>query len=210
MSEVPREPADRPLTPIEIAAITSVVFQEDSATESPIFFVFGTIQGDWNRMASLMLASNAQVIATGKSALEGGPPVLSAHIREQLEARHVPSSSITEVPDSTNTLQDVTFALPSLREIAGDLDQYDGRIVYVAKAHHSGRCYLTLRRFLPNATLDALVFPAFYDNRPVTAGDWHDWKIGRARVLGEAMRIARYSSKGDIARPETDMAWLLT
>jgi hypothetical protein len=75
-------------------------------------------------------------------------------------------------------------------------------LTFAAKAHHSGRCYLTLRRFLPRTMLFAYTFPAEHGGVLLDASTWHTEPVARARIYGEYLRIRLYAARGDIAAPE--------
>jgi len=191
---IPREGEVPALDERQIAEITRIVFVPSAPEPADVLFVFGTAQADWDGLAGLVRDEFAPRVVLsgqiGKLFYETGKPI--AHVmRDELVAREVPTERIDIQDRSTNTLEDVSFSLPLL--------QGAGRILWAAKAHHSGRCARTLRRFFPSIPLPAFIFAGLYGGAPVTAENWWTTEVGRARVWGEYVRIRTYSERGDIA-----------
>ena len=103
----------------------------------------------------------SRVLVTGLSGrlyYETGRP-LALIMRDELIARGVPSDIILVQDRSTNTLEDVAFSLDVLEQH----DISPESIVFLCKAHHSGRCLRTLRKFFPSQTLSPVTYVAVYD-----------------------------------------------
>lgn len=68
---------------------------------------------------------------------------------------------------------------------------------------HSGRCYLTLKKYFPDAKLTAWTY--FYEDlEGIGPDNWmHDPKAIK-KVYAEYQRILTYSQRGDIERPDHD------
>ena len=199
---IPREIVVEDLSPEEIEHITQTVFvTSDLHPASDLLFIFGTSTIDGEILESV--ARDCQqgrfpkVIVTGLSGRlysETGKPV--AHmIRDELIARGVPSDIILVQDKSTNTLEDVAFSLDVLEKHSISPES----IAFLCKAHHSGRCLRTLRKFFPSQTLLPVPYIAAYDGIKVAEEDWYQHEVSRGRVYGEYLRIIEYTRRGDIA-----------
>ena len=139
----------------------------------------------------------SRVLVTGLSGrlyYETGKPVARI-MRDELIARGVPSDVILVQDRSTNTLEDVAFSLDVLEQH----DISPESIVFLCKAHHSGRCLRTLRKFFPSQTLSPVTYVAVYDGVKISREDWYRHAVSRGRVYGEYLRIIKYTERGDIA-----------
>ena len=152
---IPREVAVEDLLPEEIEHITQTVFVASESQPADLLFIFGTSTIDNKILESVardyQKGHFPRVLVTGLSGRlysETGKPV--AHImRDELMARGVPSEVIHVQDRSTNTLEDVAFSLDVLKQH----DISPESIAFLCKAHHSGRCLRTLRKFFPSQTL---------------------------------------------------------
>ena len=198
---IPREVAVEDLQPEEIEHITQTVFIASESQPADLLFIFGTSTIDNDILESVARDCQQkhfpEVIVTGLSGRlysETGKPV--SHImRDELITRGVRSDTILVQDQSTNTLEDVAFSLAVLK----DHDISPESIAFLCKAHHSGRCLRTLRKFFPSQTLSPVTYLAEYDGVKVSKTDWHQHKVSRSRVYGEYLRIIEYSKRGDIA-----------
>ena len=198
---IPREVTVEDLSPEEIEHITQSVFVASECQSADLLFIFGTSTIDRDALESA--ARDCQrghfpkVIVTGLSGRlysETGKPV--AHImRDELITRGVPSEVILVQDKSTNTLEDVAFSLVVLK----DHDISPESIAFLCKAHHSGRCLRTLRKFFPSQTLSPITYLAEYSGIKVSREDWYQHEVSRGRVYGEYLRIIEYTRRGDIA-----------
>ena len=199
---VSREPEVPDLTPEEVERITRVVFSPSTPLlAADLLFVFGTVHARWDDLAKGWHAGlYPRIVLAGRS----GPSFTERHVptshvmREHLLARGVASTAIAVQDRSSNTREDVLFSLDLIR-VGGVVPR---RLVYAAKAHHSGRCWLTLRRLVPGTELFAYTFPAVHCDVVVEAATWFQHPVARARAYGEYLRILAYSARGDIASPE--------
>ena len=200
---IPREVAVEDLSPEEIENITQTVFvTSDLHPAADLLFIFGTSSIDNEILESV--AHDCQrghfpkVMITGLSGRlysETGKPV--AHImRDELIARGVPSEIILVQDRSTNTLEDVAFSLDVLEKHSISPES----IAFLCKAHHSGRCLRTLRKFFPSQTLLPITYVAEYDGIKICKENWYQHKVSRGRVYGEYLRIIKYTQRGDIAQ----------
>ena len=199
---IPREVAVEDLSPEEIEGITQTVFvTSDPHPAADLLFIFGTSTIDGEVLESVARACLQdrfpRVLVTGLSGRlysETGKPV--AHImRDELIARGVPSDLILVQDRSTNTLEDVAFSLDVLEKH----DISPESIAFLCKAHHSGRCLRTLRKFFPSQTLSPVTYLAEYEGVKISKEDWYQHEVSRGRVYGEYLRIIEYTRRGDIA-----------
>ena len=198
---IPREVAVKDLSSEEIEGITQTVFvASESNQPADLLFIFGTSSIDNEILESV--ARDCQqgcfpkVLVTGLSGRfydETGKPV--AHImRDELITRGVPSDVILVQDRSTNTLEDVAFSLDVLEKHSISPES----IAFLCKAHHSGRCLRTLRKFFPSQTLSPITYVAEYEGVKVSKADWYQHEVSRGRVYGEYLRIIEYTKRGDI------------
>lgn len=99
---------------------------------------------------------------------------------------------------SSNTLENVTETLknPAFKKCRN--------LIFIFKAHASGRGYLTLRKFFPQTKILQQSFAVTYPraSQPIKRETWSTFDFGRRRVWGEFLRIRKYGAKGDIAHQE--------
>ena len=198
---IPREVAVEDLRPEEIEHITQTVFVASDYQSADLLFIFGTSSID--KQILEFLARDCQqlrfpkVLVTGLSGrryYETGRPVASV-MRDELITRGVPADIILVQDKSTNTLEDVMFSLDVL-------DRHKvspNSIAFLCKAHHSGRCLRTLRKFFPFQTLSPITYVAEYEGIRVSRDNWYQHQVSRGRVYGEYLRIIKYTKRGDIA-----------
>ena len=198
---IPREVAVDDLSPEEIERITQTVFVAPEFQLADLLFIFGTSTIDRDALESVardyQKGRFPKVMVTGLSGRlysETGKPV--AHImRNELIARGVPSEVILVQDRSTNTLEDVAFSLDVLEKHSVSPES----IAFLCKAHHSGRCLRTLRKFFPSQTLLPITYVAEYEGVKISKEDWYQHEVSRGRVYGEYLRIIEYTRRGDIA-----------
>ena len=200
-SSIPREVAVENLQPEEIKHITQTVFVASESEPVDLLFIFGTSSIDSEILESVACACQQghfpKVLVSGLSGrryYETGQPLASI-MRDELITRGVPSDIILVQDRSTNTLEDVAFSLDVLEEH----DISPNSIAFLCKAHHSGRCLRTLRKFFPSQTLLPITYVAKYDGIKVSRENWYHHQVSRGRVYGEYLRIIEYTKRGDIA-----------
>lgn len=94
---------------------------------------------------------------------------------------------------SQHTLENVILSLDML-------DKKPNSICFIGKSFHSGRAYLTLKKYLPNVALyQRSVNPLFPSaSMPLDINNWPHEPAFCARVWGEFLRIKKYGERGDI------------
>lgn len=159
-------------------------------------FVFGT-----RRLAPIDLAADlfhrglvCHVVLTGGSRRDLGGLIEALTHQEVLLDRGVPEDRIILESESTNTLENVVFALP---KVAARIDIGSiGAVTVVAKWYHARRCVMTLKPHLPQGVR---YYVASYEPAGRTRADWRLTETGTAKVLEEWQAIPKYLQKGDLA-----------
>lgn len=202
----PREIAKKPPVPPLNATITSLLtelcFRQDNEGEADALFAFGTrtsLDAQTQVISNLLLKCRYPAIV-----LSGGIPDYEGVVHDsRTEAELLSRNLAAFTPEdtalflektSTNTLDNVRRS----HELY-NLTKYK-RIIFVAKSFVAGRCYLTLKKHLPNNIILQKTYDANYheENVTITKYDWHDSKTGRERIWGEFLRIKHYGQRGDI------------
>ena len=115
--------------------------------------------------------------------------------RDLMLASGVAHHQIVVESTSSNTLENVTFALPLVADIHAIR-----RVAVIGKWHHSRRCMMTLKRWWPAAIE---MYPCTYDQPDAPRASWWLDAQGHASVGKEWYNIPRYLQCGDIA----EIAW---
>ena len=162
---IPREVAVNDLSPEEIKHITQTVFAASESQAVELLFIYGTSSIDSEILDAVardyLQGRFPKILVTGLSGRlyhETGRPLASI-MRDELIARGVSSDVILLQARSTNTLEDVAFSLDVLEQHNISPES----IAFLCKAHHSGRCLRTLRKFFPFQTLSPITYVAEYD-----------------------------------------------
>jgi len=182
----------------EITKITQLVFYAPAAQSSDVLLIFGAPEGDWEVAAEAYHAGLAKVIVASGGVHErtNGVPE-SELIKDELLAHGVPAEAILTVPTPTNTLDNVLHFKRLLE--ANRLKPKS--ILYLTIYHHSGRCFLTLKKYFPDAMITAIHHGILYSGLDIRRDTWTRVEGAEKRVYGEYERIMTYSAKGDIADP---------
>jgi uncharacterized SAM-binding protein YcdF (DUF218 family) len=203
--EIPREMPIPALSDEEVGLITRMTFFPSDPRPSDLFFLFGTHQCDWKGVADLYRSGFFPKIMlpgrVGPTLFSEDKPI-SHHMRDHLLAAGLPVEVMMLEDRSMNTWEDVSLSLPILEGHG----IHPSSIVFGAKAHHSGRCHLTLKKFFPDVPISAFTWPARYGQTLVERDFWMETDVARSRVYGEYRRILAYSAKGDIAPFDPNLA----
>lgn len=201
--EISREPDVPRLSDEEIKLITKLVFVEPKAQEADLIFIFGFglghTEANWKLVAKLFEEGCSSLILVN-GLLDPHAPTdypIAHNIRDTLIKFGIPKKTILTQDKSRNTLEDVILG----KKLLETKNIFPKSILYVSKAHHSGRCYLTLKKYFSHVKLYTYSFNAVYNNIEVAKEDWWLDPVARARVYGEYLRINKYSERGDIALP---------
>lgn len=185
----------------EAARITQYLeVQTRLPDQADLVFVFGTRHPEPARIAADLILGGMGgiVVLTGGGNRLTGTGEADAHLQILLD-RGVPRKRTIVESESTNTLENVVFALPKI-ESRVSLETI-GSIVVVTKWYHCRRAMMTLKRHLPKG-ID--YYPVTYEPQRIGRSNWWRTEAGRRRVLKEWDRIARYIEAGDIAEIRDD------
>jgi uncharacterized SAM-binding protein YcdF (DUF218 family) len=184
----------------DLRAIARYLDVHTGPAPADLAFVFGTRLPD---PVPLALALYRQGLAP-LIVLTGGPNrltgVVEAHAhRDALAAAGVAERDMLVEDRSTNTLENVTLALPLL---AGRLEgRRVSRVLAVVKWYHSRRALMTLRAHLPAGVR---YYAATYEPPGLGRAEWHTHEQGRQQVLGNWQAIPRYRERGHLHEIERD------
>jgi uncharacterized SAM-binding protein YcdF (DUF218 family) len=134
----------------------------------------------------------AVVLTGGANRLTG--VVEAEQHRTLLIARGVPEQALLVEAASTNTYENVCFALPLIAR-RFDLAAIR-RVIVIAKWYHSRRATMTLRRQLPPGIR---YYPVTYEPDGLGRAGWQVSEATRAAVIGNWQAIPTYLARGHLA-----------
>ncbi len=160
-----------------------------------LVFVFGTRHPEPAHMAANLVKCGIghRVVLTGGSNRLTGSVEATAHL-EILLSSGVPRECIILECASTNTSENVRFALPGIQQQIHM--EMIGSVAVVTKWYHCRRAMMTLKRHLPAGVR---YYAVSYEPAGVSRSDWWRSETGIQSVLKEMDRIPRYLASGDIA-----------
>ncbi len=165
-----------------------------------LIMVFGTRLAEPAEIAARLYAKGvaAYIALTGGTNRITGLNEAEAHLALLLE-HGVPRDRIIVENRSTNTLENVVYALPLIDAVLplGTMRA----IVAVAKWYHSRRALMTLRQHLPAGIT---YYAATYAPEGISRATWAQMRQGELAVLKEAECIPRYLAAGHIAEVHGD------
>jgi uncharacterized SAM-binding protein YcdF (DUF218 family) len=158
-------------------------------------FVFGTRHADPAHIAAELLENGKAkyAVLTGGAKLAPDTCEAMAH-RAIMLHKGIPDERIILECASTNTLENVSLALPEIARRVG-LDAIES-IVAIAKWYHCRRAVMTLRRYLHAGIR---YYTRTYEPAGFSRAEWHLRPEVARRVLKEWESIPRYLERGDIA-----------
>ena len=180
-------------SPEQVAEITDYVDVTAPPTEEAALFIFGT-----NQVIPANLAAQRHkeglaplIIATGGVNRHNGI-VEGQEFARLLGERGVSESALRIEDQSSNTWENVEFALPYLREAL----KQELSITIICKWYHR-RAIHCLRTLLPEArTIYAITFEPIYSSFAITRGNWVDHPDGKRRVIREWQEVRRRVTDG--------------
>jgi uncharacterized SAM-binding protein YcdF (DUF218 family) len=120
---------------------------------------------------------------------------IEAHLhRDILLNAGIPPDRIIVEDESTNTLENVLFALPKVAAVL-DITTVRSTLV-IAKWYHARRAIMTLKRHLPAGIR---YLPVTYEPAGITRATWHQSDEGIRHVVGDWQAIADYLARGHLA-----------
>jgi uncharacterized SAM-binding protein YcdF (DUF218 family) len=184
------------LTAKEIAEITSYL---DATTPLPtqtdLLFVFGSRMLTAAHLAANFYAEQGApyIVITGGDNRFTGHNEADAFYEVLIDA-DVPAEKIIIENRSTNTLENVTFALPLIEEKVALTSIHS--VLAVCKWMHSRRALMTLKRHFPRGVH---YYAHTYEPQEITRENWHhNPRAESANVLKHWERIPKYLEWGHI------------
>ena len=175
--------------------VADTLHPEAEPSHADLAFVFGTrflepayIAADLFRRGMV----NYVILTGGNNRVTGGNEAIT-HL-EVLTKEGVPRDRIILENESTNTLENVVFALPKVAAYM-DLESVE-RVVVVTKWYHCRRAMMTLKRHLPEGIRYST---KSYESRDTARSDWYLKEESAKRVLKEWQCIPEYLKRGHIA-----------
>lgn len=198
MEEIQRLVDAPDLSASQISEITKLVFYAPQAKPSDVMLIFGAPEGDWKVAADAYYNGLTKLIVASGGVHERTKGVAEAVlIRNELVRLGVPPDAILTDLTPTNTLENVLH----FKQLLQTKGLQPKSILYLTTYHHSGRCYLTLKKHFPDAIITALSHGLLYSGLDIRSSTWTKVPGAEERVYGEYQRILAYSEKGNIADP---------
>lgn len=179
--------------------ITEYIFLNDEEQSGDVAFVFGTYKAlEKSVEQTVELYRNKlvpKIIFTG--GVNGESKFIESEEMRKLAIRSgIKSDDILIENQSTNTLENVLFALPILEKEIG-LHKIK-TLTAVVKNYHSRRALMTLKKHLPkHIKLKASAYDS--ENDRFSKDVWFKSEKGTQKILGEIEKIQTYLNKGDLA-----------
>lgn len=166
-------------------------------------FVFGTRLPDPIPLVSALFHQQRIVWITLTGGVNRQTGIIEADVHYHvLVQQGVSPARIIVENRSTTTLENVTLAIPLIRERL-DTERISS-VVVVCKWHHARRAVMTLKRFWPRPiafyaqTYETAVIPQTDESVPVARATWWQHPASRAMVRAEAHKIPRYLAQGNL------------
>lgn len=180
----------------EIRAVNATLPVHDGVfVRADLAIVFGTRFPAPVAIAADLLARSVVplVVLTGGVNRKSGVVEALAH-RDLLLSAGASSRQLVVEPRSTNTLENVVFALTHIAEV---VDPATVRhVAVIAKWHHCRRSMMTLKRWWP---VPVRMYPCTYEQPDAPRDGWWLTEQGRASVAKEWRNTPIYLRRGDIA-----------
>ena len=175
-----------------IAAFLDAHAETDRAD---LAFVFGTLLPDPAYVAADLYRRGVVplIVLTGGANRYTGGVEAQAHLAI-LTSLGIPREHIIVESESTNTRENVVFALPKIAAVT-DVSRLRS-VVAVVKWYHARRALMTLKRYFPSGVR---YFTRCYEPEGITRSQWYLDDESTAPVLKEREAIPRYLEWGDIA-----------
>jgi len=185
------------LSPEDIDRITTYLDAATPVSErADLIFVFGSRQRTPAQLAAELYTQQIAplIVLTGGINRSLGFNEAEAHHAILIEAG-IPAEHIILENRSTNTYENVTFALPLIEEVLPQASIHS--VLAVCKWMHSRRAVMTLKRQLPGGVR---YYAHTYAPENVTRENWYlNARVDGANVLKNWEAIPRYLEWGHLA-----------
>lgn len=208
---IPKEIKAPALNQRQIEELTNIVFlpEMEPVPCDAIFIFGGTHPGHWEKAIEAYKKGYGQkIIITGGVSPTGvkhpdwndqNEPEANV-IVSKLTENGIKQDDIVFENQSQNTLENVLFA----KEVF-DFSTIES-LLFVGKNHAAGRQYRTLAQHLPkNLQFVPFGFDAHFHGYTISRNNWMYSETGRARVLGEYLRIIHYGKMGHLLPLEKEV-----
>lgn len=208
---IPKEVKGPELSAHQIDELTNLIFlpRVDPKPCDSIFVFAGTHASHWEKaIEAYKKGYGRKIIVTGGVSPtgikhpdweDGNAPEADIILSKLLQNEVSPEDIVYE-NKSRNSLENVLFA----KEVF-DFSSV-GSLMFVCKNHVAGRQYRTLAQHLPkHLQFIPFGFNADYQGTVVSRDGWMNSEVGRARVLGEYLRIVYFGGVGDILPLEKEI-----
>jgi uncharacterized SAM-binding protein YcdF (DUF218 family) len=190
---------DVPLDQAQVGRIVRFLELKAPPKQADLAFVFGTRHPEPAHIAAELLGRGLvrYIVLTGGKSRAGVHEALT-HLGILL-GQGVPRQRIVVEQASTNTLENVTLALPLIADQI-EIERIRA-VVVVTKWYHCRRAVMTLKGHLPPGIR---YYTRTYEPDVVRRADWHLDPEAARRVLKEWRNIPRYLARGDISEVHRD------
>jgi hypothetical protein len=197
--EIPKNSKPPELSKEVITLLTKLCFrQNDNVGKVDLIFVLGSTDFTQTRniVKSLLNKniSNSVLISGGIPKYEDSiqlPKSEAEIILEYIQPQEFPNVNFILEKESHNFKENVINGLKLFNKPIQSL-------CFVNRSQGAERCYLTLRKYLPEAKILQQVFESDYNGIKVGRSNWFKTEFGRERVWGEFLRIKKYGEMGNI------------
>ncbi len=183
-----------------VERITLYLDVQAETERADLAFVFGTRLLEPAYLALDLFQRHVveYVVLTGGANRLTGVNEARTHLKI-LTGAGVPRDRIIVEDTSTNTLENVVFAVPKIAATVG-LERLK-TVVVITKWYHCRRAIMTLKRHLP---LGVRYYTKTYEPPGMPREAWHLNDAARQMVLGNWQRIPEYLQRGHLAEIHRD------
>ncbi len=195
--EIPKNPQSPDLNEEVIKLLTKLCFRKnDEIDKVDMLFVLGNTDFvQTSRIVRDLLNKNVS-----KTVLISGcmPQYEDSRILDKSEAEIIldyirphefPNIEFFLEKNSNNVAENIKNGIKLIDKIINSL-------YFINRSQGAGRCYLSIRKYLPHIKIYQQVFESDYDGKKVGADNWFKTEFGRGRVWGEFLRIKKYGQEG--------------
>ena len=186
--------------PADLQQIAQYLDIHSEATQADLAFIFGTRLPDPAYIALQLYTKHLVPMIVVTGGYNRKYRVMEAHRhRDILLQGGVPHDRIVIEDRSTNTLENVQFALPLIAQRLPPTQM--ARVIVIAKWFHSRRAVMTLKRhLLPGVRY----YPVTYEPEGIGRHNWFREETHRINVLRNWECLPGYLARGHLADIQAD------